>query len=187
MGDGGTFTNSCPGASCALEACSIRHFSPCVPSLHPQHRAVPSHHGLQTNSSTAPKLFFYLARLVAAALNPNQNLHSSRCSPVATERHQEPAALHCGTPGPFLHRSAGSSPLSPNQRSHANSFAVPLCLPLKQIRGEWISQVSAWHTWTRTASCPDPPAETSRRNELFYWRRGGWQPGCASDWSMRGG
>lgn len=106
VGDGGAFINSCPGASCALEARSIRHFSPRVPSLHPQHRAVPSHHGLQTNSSAAPKLFFCPARLVAAALDPNQNLHSSRCSPAATERHQDSAALHCGTPGPFLQRSA---------------------------------------------------------------------------------
>lgn len=106
---------------------------PCSPALS---------HPIMDFTSAARKLFFCPARL-AAVPNRNQNTQSYHRSPVATERHQECAALHCGTPYRSVSApqrcAAGSSTLSPEQKSHANSFAVPPCLPLKQKRGGNVS------------------------------------------------
>lgn len=168
-----------PGASCALETCTIRHSSPCAPSLHPQHRALPSH---PIPSRTSNELEDPNSSLVAAVppgrpQNPNQNLPSARCSPSGTG-----TRLLCIAVLPVRSRTAAPQCRSvlPRPRPRGatqNSMAVPAVLTFEAETGGCLSQVSA----------RSPPAQTSRRNELFYWRRGVWQPGCASDWSMRGG
>lgn len=46
--------------------------------------------------------------------------------------------------------------------------------------GEIFNALSAWHTWTRTATSPSPPVGTSRSAELFYWRK-------VEEWRLRVG
>lgn len=71
----------------------------------------------------------------------------------------------------------------PKREEPGTTLAFCLRAYLKEELASCIDRISAWHTWTRTASCHGPP-EAFGRTELFYWRTGGWQPGCASDWSV---
>lgn len=68
--------------------------------------------------------FFGPAHLVAAGLKWNQHPHTYPCNSVTTERHQESAALHCGTPVPvrFCTAAPGRRPSSQHRRAKQTHF-----------------------------------------------------------------
>lgn len=71
----------------------------------------------------------------------------------------------------------GLSSLSPD-RGAMHTLSRGVVLTFEAEMGGIITALSAWHTWTRTASSPSPPAGAPRSTELFYWRK-------VAEWHLR--